>query len=384
VPRLLCCTDTYLPQVNGVSVVTGISVSGLEARGWECTVVAPRYPSVPPPGARRAGGETMITLPSFSMPRYPEIRVAVPDVWRVRRAIRDFKPDLVHCATEFSIGAAGMREARRAAIPVVTSYHTDFARYTASYGMPWLRETVMRHIVRFHRRAARTYTPGSPARDDLVQRGVRDVEVWGRGVDTSVFSPTKRDGALRAKLGAVGRCLFVHVSRLAPEKGTEIILDAYRTVTAHLPPRSVHLVIAGEGPERERLRARAPEGVTFLGFLDRETELPALYATADAFCFASTTETLGLVVLEAMASGTPVLAAPAGGVADHLRHRVNGISYPARSSLALANAMIEIAQNAQLRSSLSIGARQTAELLTWERERDRLDASYREVLALSA
>src|SRR5690606_13927547 len=119
-----------------------------------------------------------------------------------------------------------------------------------------------------------------------------------------------------------GECVFLHVGRLAPEKNLGHLLAAFAHWRRHLGDR-VRLVIAGDGPSRSDLEARAGAGVEFLGFLDRAAELPALYASAEAFVFSSLTETLGLVVLEAMASGLPVAAIPAGGVADHLRDGVN-------------------------------------------------------------
>ncbi|HKS05708.1 MAG TPA: glycosyltransferase family 1 protein [Gemmatimonadaceae bacterium] len=385
--RILFCTDTYPPQVNGVSVVTAISVRGLSERGWTCAVVAPKYPPASSTafarddsGAHRVAGESITTIPSVPLPVYPDVRLSWPSVSRIRRAIAACQPDVVHCVTEFVIGRIGMREARRRGIPVTTSYHTDFARYTASYGVPWLREPVMRSIVRFHQRARRTFTPGRPAGDDLAARGVQHVEVWGRGVDIERFHPSRRDAALRETLGIGNRFAFLHVGRLAAEKGAALILDAYRAAVAKLPADSTRLVIAGEGPSRAALERDAPPGTIFLGFVDRERELPRLYASCDAFTFASTTETLGLVILEAMSSGIPVIAAPAGGVADHLRDGVNGIAYPAHDVNAFTAAMLSVVSDRAKRDALARGARATAEGLSWEKELDRLDASYREVL----
>lgn len=388
-PRVLFATDTYPPQVNGVSVVSALSVEGLSKRGWECAVIAPRYPASRDPavfaldedGTQRVANETLTTIPSAPLPVYPDIRLSLPSPWRVQRAIAEFAPDLVHCETEFVIGRLGAREARIRGIPVVTSYHTDFARYTASYGIARFREPVMRAIVGFHKRARRTYTPGGPARDDLVARGVRDVEVWGRGVDGDTFHPSKRDDAWRAKLGIGDRFAFLHVGRLAAEKGAHLIVEAYAEAVTHLPPDSTRLIIAGEGPARASLETSAPRDAIFLGFVERKHVLPAIYASCDAFCFASTTETLGLVILEAMACGLPVIAAPAGGVADHLKDGVNGIAYPANDVKAMANAMVRLATDSPLRARMANAARETAEGLSWTRELDRLAASYEEVLA---
>jgi glycosyltransferase involved in cell wall biosynthesis len=142
-------------------------------------------------------------------------------------------------------------------------------------------------------------------------------------------------------------------------------------------------VIAGAGPREAALREAAPASVVFVGYLDREKSLPELYASADAFVFASETETLGLVVLEAMASGLPVVAVPAGGVAEHLRDGENGIAVGVGDIDAMASGMVRLATDETLRRRLARGAVATAEALTWDAELDRLDRSYREVLGLT-
>jgi glycosyltransferase involved in cell wall biosynthesis len=375
--------------VNGVSVVTALSVAGLRERGWQVGVVAPRYPSQPPPGVRLflddfGASDFAVEIPSVPFPPYPDIRLAAPLYGRIASAVREFQPDVVHCATEFTIGRLGQIAAERAGLPVVTSYHTDFSRYTEAYGAPWLRPTVSRYLARFHSRALRTFTPSDASRSDLLALGVRDVEVWGRTVDTATFSPSRRDEKLGSRMGTGNAVLFLHVGRLAAEKGVHHIIEAFRLARASLPAGAIHLIIAGGGPEEGALRASAPEGVTFLGVLDRAKHLPRLYASADAFVFASTTETLGLVVLEAMASGLPVIAPAAGGVADHLRHEENGLEVPAADPSNMARAMVRLAMNPATRASLSRGARRTAEGLSWAGELDRLSVSYREVCAKAA
>jgi glycosyltransferase involved in cell wall biosynthesis len=207
--------------------------------------------------------------------------------------------------------------------------------------------------------------------------GVSDVEVWGRGVDLALFSPDQRSGQVRAQLGVNNAFTFVYVGRLAPEKSVDIVLRAFARLTETVGRDVVRLVVAGSGPEEIALRERAPRGTVFIGTLDRCRELPALYASADAFVFASETETLGLVVLEAMASGLPVIAVPGGGVADHLRDGENGIATPPRDVEAMAQAMHRLATTAGMRERLSDGALRTARALGWDAEIDRLDASYR-------
>ncbi len=360
----------------------------MSRRGWECAVVAPRYPDAN--GAvwgeqPAAGGPVeVVSVPSVPLPRYPEVRLALPSPASIHNLIRRFKPDLIHCATEFGVGRVGQIVAGRAEIPLVSSYHTDFARYADAYGTSWLRGAVSSYLGRFHRRSRRVFTPSTISRQDLMRLGVADVEVWGRGVDAELFHPGRRSQAMRAALGMGSRFTFVYVGRLAPEKRAEQIVHAFRLASESLPRGVIHLIMAGTGPREAALRAAAPPGVTFLGFLDRRSRLPDLYANCDAFVFASVTETLGLVVLEAMASGLPVVAAPEGGVRDHLRDGRNGLAYPPGDVGAMAGAMVKLAEDWGLAQRLARGARRTAEALTWERELDRLDLSYREVCEAAA
>lgn len=384
-PRLLICTDSYPPQVNGVSVVTSLCVTGLAARGWNVAVVAPRYPAgvrgTFPTDTGCAGVSELVSLPSAPLPYYPDIRVSLPNGRTVSQLLDRHQPDLVHCATEFTIGWLGASLARRRGLPVVTSYHTDFSRYADAYGVPWLGPAVARHLARFHRRAWRTYTPSASAESDLRAMGVHDVEVWGRGVDTMRFHPRHRSTPLRGVyVRRDDTFLFLHVGRLAAEKGVDVILNAFARARAQLPAGAAHLVIAGAGPRADALRLLGSDDVTFVGNLDRERILPRLYASADAFVFASVTETLGLVVLEAMASGLPVIATTAGGVADHLRDGVNGVAVPAGNADAMARAMVALVLDRGRAITLGGGARETAEALDWSRELDRLDASYRAML----
>jgi phosphatidylinositol alpha 1,6-mannosyltransferase len=357
----------------------------LTRRGWECAVVAPRYPESAEAvwGEQPAGGRPVevVRAPSMPLPRYREVRLALPRPGSIQDLIKRFQPDLVHCATEFAIGRMGQIAAARAGLPLVSSYHTDFARYAVAYGMPWLRGAVTSYLGRFHRRSRRVFTPSTISRRDLVRLEVDNVEVWGRGVDAELFHPGRRSQAMRAALGMGSRFTFVHVGRLAPEKRADQIIHAFRLASESLPRGVIHLIMAGTGPCEAELRAAAPPGVTFFGFLDRRSRLPDLYANCDAFVFASVTETLGLVVLEAMASGLPVVAAPAGGVRDHLRDGRNGLAYPEGDVGAMARAMVRLAEDWGLTQRLARGARRTAEALTWERELDRLDLSYREVCA---
>lgn len=382
---MLYGTDSYLPQINGVSIVTALTLAGLQRLGWTCGVIAPAYPdgkrsAVPQPPSASLDIPVR-SLPSVAWPPYPDLRLAWPARGLIRRWMREFRPDVVHCATEFVIGRLVLSVARELDIPCCTTYHTNFGQYAAAYGMPWLRGPVERWISHMHRRADRTFTPSTAARTELHRMGIRHTDVWGRGIDTDLFHPRHRSRAYRTSLGIDRAFTFLYVGRLAPEKNVAHLLTAFDQLQRERPSGSVHLLIAGHGPAEAALRRQAGAHVTFLGAQDRTTTLPVLYASADAFVFASTTETLGLVLLEAMASGLPVVAAAAGGVLDHVRDEDTGLSFAGGDVAGCARAMDRLINDPAIRQRLAAAGRQWAESHAWDVEMRRLDASYRELLS---
>ena len=276
--RVLYCTDTYPPQLNGVSVVTSLSVEGLARRGWECAVVAPRYPRESGAGwedaSDPAGAAELLSVPSVPLPNYPEIRLALPRPSVIAALMRRFGPDLIHCATEFGIGRIGQLAAGTANLPMVSSYHTDFAKYADAYGTSWLRGPVTSYVGRFHRRSRRVFTPSTVSREDLLRLNVRDVEVWGRGVDAELFHPGRRSQEMRAAFGMGSRFTFLYVGRLAHEKRAGQIIDAFHLASERLPRGVIHLIMAGTGPCEAELRAAAPPGSTSSAFWSAEAGFP--------------------------------------------------------------------------------------------------------------
>jgi phosphatidylinositol alpha 1,6-mannosyltransferase len=378
-------TDSWTPQVNGVSVVTATMVQGLREAGWDVEVLAPRL-------SRDRAGSASDDAPQWvdavSLPGYADVRVARPQWARVRDAFDRVKPDLVHCATEFVVGRMARIEATRRGIPFTSSYHTDFARYTRSYGISWLRAPVSRWLTHSHRRAALTFTPSDSACRDLHARGLRRVAVWGRGIDTELFHPRHRRRDVHDAPGERAPFTFLYVGRLAPEKNLPLLLNAFLAARAARPEVAMQLQIVGDGPMaawvRDWANRYAPTVVHCLGPRSREAELPSLYADADAFVFASTTETLGLSVMEAMASGTPVVAVPAGGVREHLFDGVNGLACNAECAASMSTAMLQLLDNPALRVRLGLGARRHAEQFGAPAELQRLDRLMRRVISRSA
>lgn len=365
--RIALVTDTYLPEVNGVTTVLAVMRDGLRQRGHAVLVVAPRYPA---PGPDDDG---VVRRPSIACPGYGQVRLASPMDGAATAALRDFAPDVVHVVTEGPLGSLGRRWARAAGRPVVTSFHTDFPRYFDRYLGAWAGAAARRYLRRFHGIARLVQTPSEATAAELRAMGLPRVEVWGRGVDTALFHPARRSESRRQAMGASGRVLVLHVGRLAVEKDVDTLVAAFRDAHARLGDAAA-FVVAGDGPKAAEVRAALPFAV-HRGFLPRPV-LAELYADGDLFVFPSPTETCGLVALEAMASGLPVVAARAGGILENLRDGLNGVLVPAGDPAAFATEIARLVRDEDQRRALGQGARGFATGRGWNAELDRLVPLY--------
>lgn len=370
--RIAFVTDTYLPEINGVTTVVARMRRGLEERGHQVLVIAPRYPQ---PGSDERG---VVRRPSMRCPAYSAIRLTLPWDPAVDRALSGFDPDLVHVVVEGPLGAIGRRFALRQRIPLVTSFHTDFPRYARRYLGDWAVWPASRYLRWFHTPAALTQTPSEVTRRELLALGLDRIVVWGRGVDSKEFTPERRSAARRAALGIGDSTpLVLHVGRLAVEKDTDTLVAAFRLAHERLGGRAVFCV-AGDGP-RGRLVREALPFARHLGFLDRAA-LADLYSDGDLFVFPSPTETLGLVVLEAMAAGLPVISSDQGGVLENVRDGINGRLIPAGDAGAFAGAILELLEAPDVRAAMAQAARAFAVGRDWERDLDALVPLYQKVL----
>lgn len=355
--RIALVSDTYLPQINGVTTVVHRIARLVRAAGHAVALVAPRYPHGSD-GDGGGGGADELRVPSLPFPPYPSIRLSSPYDRHVAHFLDRFGPDLIHAATEGPLGVNARRYALAHDVPLVTSFHTDFPQYARDYGVGLLAPLVWRWLVHFHRPARLIHTPGTASRDELVRRGLRNTVVWGRNVDTRHFRPDRRTTGWRRWLGGADDAVIVlHVGRLAAEKNLLVLADAWNRAHRCLGPRAT-FVIAGEGPEAATLATHVPFARQ-LGFIDRDT-LAGLYASADLCVLPSRTETCGLVALEAMASGLPVIAASAGGLAENVRHDVSGLLVHPDDARGFTHAIVALALDNDRREQLSLGARQTA------------------------
>lgn len=375
--RLALVTDTYLPEINGVTTVLDVMRRGLLARGHTVLVCAPSYPGMP-----EDVDPAIVRRPSIPCPGYPNVRLSWPFGGAVVPILESFQPDVVHVVTEGPLGAVGRRFARRYRIPLVTSFHTDFPRYATRYLGAWAAGPTRRFLRQFHSAAVLTQTPSEETQRELVQLGVPNPVVWGRGVDTALFAPSRRSESRRAELGLSGEVpLILHVSRLAVEKDVDTLVAAFRR--AHdLLGSQVRFAVAGDGPRGAWVREQLPFA-QHRGFLARRA-LAELYADADIFVFPSPTETCGLVALEAMAAGLPVIAADRGGVLENLRDGLNGRTVAAGDPEQFAQTIATLARDVDQRNAMAQAARAFAVARDWEHELDALEPMYRAVVERDA
>lgn len=369
--RLALFTDTWTPQVNGVSRTLERLRAAVEARGGTTQVFTVDDPAL----ADVPATEGVTRARSVPFWAYPQLQLAWPSGRDVARELTAFQPTLVHVATEFGVGLAGRRVARALGVPLVTSYHTSFAAYAQYYRLGLLARPGWQYLRWFHGAAARTYCPTEAIKTEIEAQGFRRVSVWSRGVDATRFHPSFRSSALRAQMGADDDTLVVaYVGRLAPEKGLDAALTALQEV-ARARPDKVAFMFVGDGPYEEEVHRRTPEPRWLPGKLLGD-DLSRAYASADVFLFPSTTDTFGNVLLEAMASGLPVIGADVGPTRE-LLGETRGLLTPPDNAEGLAAAIIRCVDDRKMLRQFGGAARAFAESCTWDRIWSRLFADYR-------
>ena len=320
--RILMLSDVYFPRVNGVSTSIASFRGALERRGHSVTLICPDYPvgQVDEPGVIRIRSRGVPGDPEDRMMRYREVTSLAPHL-----AAGAF--DLIHVHTPFVAHYAGIRLGRRLGIPVVATYHTLFEEYLHHYvrWLPsaWLRLAARRLSVHQCHQLDALVAPSRAMQESLARYGVTTpMAVIPTGLALETFTRPRDPGDFRARYDLPDNArLLLYVGRAASEKNIGFLIEMLPRVLAEYP--DTRLVITGEGPAQEALARQAREqgmsgAVLFLGYLDRDGPLQAAYRAADAFVFASRTETQGLVLLEAMALGTPVVSTAVMGTRDVL------------------------------------------------------------------
>lgn len=365
--RVAVVSESFLPTVNGVTNSVRKVLDHLAARGHEAIVIVPAAGSP----AQYAG------FPVHEMPAlaYRQFPVGLPNA-QVQALLAEFKPDVIHAASPFLLGAQAIAAGRRLGIPSVAIFQTDVAGYARRHHLGAATRFAWKVVRWIHDGAELTLVPSSASMADLQAVGIRNLDRWGRGVDLRTYHPRNRDEALtqrlRQRLAPHGETIVGYVGRIAPEKQVER-LAALREVAG------LQLTIVGDGPSLP-LVSKALRGmpVTFLGKLGG-AELASAYASFDVFVHTGTEETFGQTVQEAHASGVPVVAPRAGGPIDLIEHGGSGYFFEPDDDEDLRMRVATLVHSPELRSRMGEAGRRGVLGRSWEALCDELIGHYERV-----
>lgn len=371
--RIVLGTETFLPHVDGIVTRLTHTIKHLRRAGDEVLIIAPNRPDSP----KEFEGARVLTVASATLPPYPDVRLGFPVLpARVEREIDRFRPDVIHVAGPAFLGLGPAISALRRRMPLVASYHVQYPEYVRRYRLGPLVPAIWTYLRLVHNRARLNLATSLPMVRDLRAHGFQHMKHWRAGVDAERFTPTKRNEAWRARLsnGHPDEVILICVARLAIEKEIEKLAPALRYTPG------IRLALVGDGPARARLeQVFAGLPVRFMGMLQGE-DLAAAYASADLFALPSSTETLGLVALEAMAAGIPAIVANRGGLPDLVIDGQTGYLFDPDRPDTLLQRVRTLATDTKLRLGMAATARQHAERFAWSQTTRQLRAYYGHVL----
>lgn len=358
--------------MNGVTHSILRVLEHLQQRGDEVLVIAPSTQDTDVPD--EVYGAHVLRLPSLPLAGYANLRVAMGGVYRVKRILADYAPDVVHLASPFVLGWRAAQAAHQLGIPTVAIYQTEVPGYAGRYGVPFLENWAWYRVDQIHLLASRTLVPSTFALNQLRGRGIPRVDMWRRGVDTQRFNPAKRDAGWRASVAPGGERLIGYVGRLAAEKQVEDL-----AVLADVP--GTRLVIVGDGPQRAALEAALPQGV-FTGFLGGD-HLARAVASFDLFVHPGEFETFCQTIQEAMASGVPVVATGRGGPLDLVENSRTGWLYEPGDLAGFRARVMDLMGDDAKRRAFAAAAHATVQGRTWSVLGAELVGHYRAVIGES-
>ncbi len=368
--RIALFTETFLPKIDGIVTRLCHTVEHLQRSGDQVLIFSPDG------GLTQYKGAKIYGVPGFPLPLYPELKLALPKP-EIGKALEKFRPDIVHVVNPAMLGLGGIFYAKMLKIPLVASYHTHLPQYLQHYGLGMLEGLLWELLKSAHNQAQLNLCTSTAMVEELTAHGIERVDLWQRGVDTETFHPDLASDEMRNRLsqGNPSSPLLLYVGRLGAEKEIERI----KPILEAIP--DARLALVGDGPNRQALEEHfAGTPTNFVGYL-RGRELGAAYASADAFIFPSRTETLGLVLLEAMAAGCPVVAARSGGIPDIVTDGVNGYLFDPQDELGAIAATKNLLSQTQERQTLREEARKEASRWGWGPATRQLQRYYQAVLS---
>ncbi|MDJ1168846.1 glycosyltransferase [Roseofilum sp. BLCC_M154] len=368
--RIALFTETFLPKIDGIVTRLTQTVDHLQRLGDRVLIVCPEG------GLTEYKGAKIYGVSGMPLPWYPELKMAFPRP-AIGEAIADFDPDLIHVANPAILGLAGLYYGKKFDIPLVASYHTHLPQYLQHYGLGVLEPVLWELLKGAHNQADLNLCTSSVMVQELINHEIERVDLWQRGVDTELFHPSLASREMRDRLsqGHPDSPLLLYVGRLGAEKE----IDRIKPVLESIP--GARLALVGDGPNRAVLEEHfAGTPTHFVGYLRGQT-LASAFASADAFVFPSSTETLGLVLLEAMAAGCPVVAAGTGGIIDIVTDGVNGYLFDPSDPQGAITATQKLLDNQSERETLRQNARQEAERWGWSAATQQLRRYYQAVVS---
>lgn len=367
--KICIVTETFLPSTDGIVVRITKAIDYFLSLGYEVLVIAPDVEGTP----KNYKEAMVVTTTAMTFPFYSQRPWGIPSP-KVGKYIKAFNPDVVHAVNPISLAASGVIYAKRYNLPLISSFHTNIPNYLAHYGFQFLSPFIWSYIRAFHNASSYNLVTSQAMYDELYERGINNLRVLPKGVDLDNRHPKFFNSEVRKNYLHEGtNKLIIFVGRLAPEKQVDQIKNL-------LDKRSdVSLAVVGDGPSRSKLEKHFQGTNTIFTGFKHGKELSEIYASADAFVFPSTSETLGLVITEAMASGLPVIAAYSPPTAEQISHQENGLMYQAGSVEELSQCL-DLLEDPTLLAHIKDQGRKYALQYSWQNASQAMLESYKDTL----
>jgi glycosyltransferase involved in cell wall biosynthesis len=367
--KVAIVTESFLPKIDGIVTMLSNTVECLRRNGDEVMIFAPSG------GPSELFGAEVVAMRSMAFPLYKELRLALPRT-SMRQKLEEFQPDVLHAFEPVLLGVGGIYYSAEMRIPLVVSYHTNLPAYLRYYKLGFIERLTWALMRIRHRRANLNLCTSTAMMEDLESHGIDHLGLWERAVDADHFRPGMASPKMRSRLsdGNPEAPLLLYVGRLSAEKDISRLKELFSVIPG------MRLAIVGDGPLRSELERQFKGTATvFTGYMKGD-ELASAYASADMFVLPSRTETLGLVLLEAMAAGCPVVACRAGGVPDAIEDGVTGFLFDPGQDGSLAATVHKAWKSQGQLEEIRRNARRDVERYSWARATSELRQMYSQVI----